>query len=77
MDNGNIVLIVMDRDRKIVASQVLLVSRYPLSENYERAVAKAIGHLENKYPSPDYVIHQGSAKDVASFLTVYPELARG
>ena len=76
MDNGNIVIIVMDRSHRIVASQVLPSSRYRSPENHERAIARAIGHFEHKYPGPDYVIHQGSARNVASFLTVYPELAR-
>lgn len=76
MDYNNMVIIVTDRDGKTVASRVFLSSRYQSHDAYDRAIAKSIGHFERTYAGQGYRIHQGSAKDVASFLTVYPELAR-
>ncbi len=74
--NGNIVIIVTNRQGKVVASKVFQRSNYGSADNYEVAIARQIGSFEHKYRTRNYAIHQGSANDVASFLTVYPELVR-
>ena len=74
--NGNIVIIVTNRRGKIVDSMVFQRSKYDSADNYERAIARKIGSFEQRYSASHYRIHQGSASDVSSFLTVYPELAR-
>ena len=74
--NGDMVIIVTGPRGKVVDSKVFKHSRYPLDDNYEKAITKQIGIFERTYKSPSYVIHQGSASTVTSFLTVYRELAR-
>lgn len=74
--NGNIVIVVTNRQGKVVASRVFHRSSYSSPDNYEGAIAKQIGSYEHKYGTPSYAIHQGSASTVTSFLTVYPELTR-
>lgn len=74
--NGDMIIIVTGRGGKVVDSKVVQHSRYPSNDNYEKAIAKQLGIFERMYKSRSYVIHQGSSSSVASFLTVYPELAR-
>ena len=74
--NGDIIILVTGRGGKVVDSRVFQRSRYTSYDKYEEAIAKKIGSFERRYKSPSYVIHQGNSGNVASFLTVYPELAR-
>ncbi len=74
--NGDIVIIVMGRGGKVVDSKVFQHSKYPSDDKFENAIARRIDSFERMYKGRDYVIHQGSSSNVASFLTVYPELAR-
>jgi len=74
--NGDMVIVVTDRGGKVVDSKVFQHSRYPSNDNYEKAIAKQIGIFERMYEGRGCAIHQGSSSNVASFLTVYPELAR-
>lgn len=75
MANGNYIILVMDKKGRLVDAKVFQRSKYSSIDVYEESIAKHIGCFERKYKDPDYVIHQGSASDVASFFTVYPELA--
>jgi len=77
MASDNIIIVVTDKENRVVASSILHSANYRSLDNYEQAIAKTIGRFERMYPSPGYAIHQGNGRHLSSFLTVYPELARG
>ena len=74
--SNDFIVVVTDRKGAVVVSKVFHRERYDSDDTYERAIARHIGCLEKKYSEDDYTIHQGSASNVSSFFTAYPELAR-
>lgn len=71
------VIIVTDRDGRIVASKVLEASRYSSIDRYDRAFARVIGRFERAYPPSKFTIYQGmGTASLDSFLSVYPEVGR-
>ena len=72
---GDFVIVVTDNTSgKIMAAKILQRSEYPTPDKYEKAIARNIDKLEREYKAKKYVIHQGNASNVSSFLTMYPEI---
>ena len=74
--NGNFLIAVADKEGLVVEAKTIERSRYCCAANYEKAIARCITNFEHKYGDKGYLIHQGTASNVASFLTVYPELVQ-
>lgn len=74
--NGNFIVAVANKEGTVVEAKTIKRSKYGCAAEYEKAIARCITKFEHKYGDKGYLIHQGTASDVASFLTVYPELVQ-
>lgn len=69
-----LVVVTRAADRLVIDHAEIPRGSCKSNEGWEKRIHKEVNRMYKKYPRPEFRIHQGSAQNVETFLSIYPEV---